>query len=329
MKRLLFSLVVVLALLLAVTSAAQEAADDLDANRALVVNFIEQVFNEGDSAAAGDYVTEAYLQNTPGVESGIAALQASVDMFHAAFPDIQYTVTHLGAEGDLVAARLVITGTQDGEFMGIPASGRRVSAAAINFWRVEDGLLAEHWEVVDTLTFLQQLGVIPGGQEAPEPSAEATEAPAFEVTETAPTADLAAENRAVVEQLYADVLNARDPEAAAGLIAQNFVWNNPFVAPGLEGYQGFYAVIFEAFPDVQREVGVSVADGDLVFVYNTITGTHLGGEQLYGIPPTGNAIRYDSAELFRLEEGLIVEQWDVADIVTLFGQIGLIPAPQG
>lgn len=324
-----FTLVLVLVGLLfgsVMSTSAQATESDTEANKALVLAFIEEVFNEGNVEAAGDYAAPEYIQNTPGAESGLAALQGGVSMFHAAFPDIRYTVTHIGAEGDLVAARLFITGTQDGDFLGMPASGRSVAGSALNFWRVEDGLLVEHWEVVDQFALLQQLGIIPGGVEASSDMVEMTPEPA--ATETVDVEQNRDENRAIIEALFTDVVNVQAADAAEALVAEDFFWHNLFVAPGLEGFQQFYGVIFEAFPDVERTIDVSVVDGDLVFIYNTITGTHLGGEQLYGVPPTGNSINYTSGDVFRVADGKIVEQWDVADYFTLFQQIGLIPAQQ-
>jgi predicted SnoaL-like aldol condensation-catalyzing enzyme len=133
------------------------------------------------------------------------------------------------------------------------------------------------------------------------------------------------ENRETVEAFFDDLVNEQDLEAANDLIAPDFVWNTPFAPPGRDGFVAFYPAIFEAFPDVQRAPELIVSDNDLVFVLNRITGTHLGGEALYGIPPSGNPIDYQSADIFRLDDGVIVELWDVADYLTLFTQIGLLP----
>jgi len=324
-KRFIAILVVLSLVVTVVPSFAQSlSADEAEANKQLVIDFIDVVFNQADVERAAEFASADYIQNT-GMPSGLAVLQGSILVLHTAFPDIQYTLFDIASEGDLVAARLVITGTQEGDFMGIPATDNRVAAATINFWRVEDGLLAEHWEVVDQFSFLGQLGVIPGGAEAP--ALENFGVPYAEQESTEPESDTEA-TREVVEGLYTDVLNARDVEAAADFIGDDYVWYNPFVAPGLEGFQQFYLGIFEAFPDVQREIVLEVVENDLAFVLSTITGTHQGGEQLYGIPPTGNPIEYASADIFRVANGQIVEQWDVGDYVTLFTQIGLIPPMQ-
>jgi predicted ester cyclase len=233
----------------------------------------------------------------------------------------------IGAQEDLVAARLLITGTQDGAFMGLPASGRTVAAPTVNFWRIEDGRLAEHWEVTDGLTFMQQLGVVAGGTPA-DLSFVASLESITEATSNSSDEETLARNSTVVESFFADVINTQNLDAVDSLMAESFVWNSPFVAPGRAGFKGFYPVIYEAFPDVQRTPDLMIADGELVFVLNTITGTHLGGELLYGIPPSGNPINYTSADIFRLLDGQIVELWDVADYLTLYTQIGLISAAQ-
>jgi predicted ester cyclase len=67
-----------------------------------------------------------------------------------------------------------------------------------------------------------------------------------------------------------------------------------------------------------------LAEDDLVWVYNTIAGTHTG-EGFLGLPPTGNKIKYDVVDMFRLRDGKLSEHWDVADTKALFSQVGAIP----
>ena len=69
------------------------------------------------------------------------------------------------------------------------------------------------------------------------------------------------------------------------------------------------------------------AEGDLVFVYSTYTGTHKG-KGLLDLPPTGNRVRYDVVDMFRLRDGKLCENWDVAETKTIFTQMGVIP-PDG
>ena len=65
------------------------------------------------------------------------------------------------AEGDKIVGRVTLTGTHQGELMGIPATGKKVSFSEIHIVRISNGKVVEHWEVADTMSMMQQLGVIP------------------------------------------------------------------------------------------------------------------------------------------------------------------------
>lgn len=87
-------------------------------------------------------------------------------MFFAALPDVRHEIVDLVAEGDRVAIRLHITGTQHGELMGVPPSGKPVDFAAINILRLDGGKVAEQWINADMLAVLQQIGAMPAPQAA-------------------------------------------------------------------------------------------------------------------------------------------------------------------
>ena len=76
-------------------------------------------------------------------------------------------------------------------------------------------------------------------------------------------------------------------------------------------------------PDFRYTLKKIAADGDLVFIHCTTTATHTGGEWL-GIPPSGNKLNFDVVDMFRIQDGLIAEHWDVADTYSLFSQLGKI-----
>lgn len=78
-----------------------------------------------------------------------------------AFPDVLCTVNDIVAEGDKVAARFPLWGTHRGEFMGVPATGRRIEMSGIDIVRFEAGKAAEHWGEFDQVGMFQQLGVVP------------------------------------------------------------------------------------------------------------------------------------------------------------------------
>ena len=78
-----------------------------------------------------------------------------------AYPDLHVRVEDLIAEGDKLVSRNVVTGTQHGEYMGIPPTGRSVTYNEIFIVRFEGGRIAETWGVVDVLAQMKQLGAIP------------------------------------------------------------------------------------------------------------------------------------------------------------------------
>ena len=78
-----------------------------------------------------------------------------------AFPDLRVKVEDLIAEGDKIVGRVTLTGTHQGELMGIPATGKKVSFSEILIVRISNGKAVEQWEVADTMSRMQQLGVIP------------------------------------------------------------------------------------------------------------------------------------------------------------------------
>jgi predicted ester cyclase len=82
----------------------------------------------------------------------------------SAFPDVRMNVEDIIESGDATWARIRITGTNEGEFMGMPATGKSVDFQAVDIVRFnDDGTAAEHWGVTDTMTMMQQLGVVPEG----------------------------------------------------------------------------------------------------------------------------------------------------------------------
>jgi predicted ester cyclase len=78
-----------------------------------------------------------------------------------AFPDGHMTIDDLVVEGDKVVARYTLTGTHKGEFMGIPATNKKVTGWVIEIDRVAGGKCVEGWSRMDTLGLMQQLGVVP------------------------------------------------------------------------------------------------------------------------------------------------------------------------
>lgn len=115
-------------------------------------------------SAAATYVAVDYVDHEPdpSVTTCYADFVASLRALFAAFPDVTYTIEDLASQGDEVWTRTRICGTQTGPFNGIPATGRKICVEAIDIVRIADGLIAEHWGLIDELGLLRQLGALPG-----------------------------------------------------------------------------------------------------------------------------------------------------------------------
>jgi len=92
---------------------------------------------------------------------GLEAWRQFTAPFTEAFPDLRLTIQDIAAEGDTVAARVAFEGTYRGEFQGLPPTGKKVAFSSMEFNRVVDGQVEEHWVEINLLGLVQQLGVTP------------------------------------------------------------------------------------------------------------------------------------------------------------------------
>ena len=132
-------------------------------NVATLERFVEEVINQGQFEAAAELVEENFveLDPFPGQQQGREGLKDVIRMMRIGFPDIHWTVEETIASGDKVVSRFKWTGTQRGEFLGIPATGRKVTVPWVVIDRLNDGKMADSRILMDTLGMMQQLGVIP------------------------------------------------------------------------------------------------------------------------------------------------------------------------
>jgi len=121
--------------------------------------------NSGDIDGFVDLFAEDFVEHEamPGMPPSREGTMQLFKMMHAAFPNMKWDAQEILVDGDKAVARVRFTGTNDGEFMGMPATGRSVSVEAIDIVRFgADGLAVEHWGVLDQMGLMTQLGAIPG-----------------------------------------------------------------------------------------------------------------------------------------------------------------------
>lgn len=92
---------------------------------------------------------------------GLDAFRELIASLRAAFPDLDDTIGDQIAEGDKVVTHWTWTGTHKGEFMGIPATGKKVEVEVVSISHFAGDKVVESWDYVDTLGMMQQLGVVP------------------------------------------------------------------------------------------------------------------------------------------------------------------------
>jgi len=137
-------------------------------NKQLLGRYYEEVLMQGrldvlDTIARADYVEHNPF---PGHGQGLEGLRQRVNTLRTGLKQ-QFTLEHLIAEGDKVAVLWTTRGTQVGEFLGLPPSGKSYTIQGVDIHQLRDGRMAEHWDVVDMYGFLIQIGVVPAPSGAP------------------------------------------------------------------------------------------------------------------------------------------------------------------
>jgi steroid delta-isomerase-like uncharacterized protein len=137
-------------------------------NKAVIRRWIE-AYNQRDLEAEADVLAPGFVAHVPGAPApldleGLEAWRQFTAPFTEAFPDLRLTVEDIAAEGNTVAARVAFHGTHRGEFQGLPPTGKQVAFSSMEFNRVVDGKVEEHWVEINLLGLVQQLGVatVPG-----------------------------------------------------------------------------------------------------------------------------------------------------------------------
>lgn len=121
-----------------------------------------ELLNAGQVEQVGSLVTEGYIEHDPIPGQGTGR-EGAIDRFSIIVSALapHFTIEDVISEADRVVVRWTNAGTHVGEFAGVPATGRSFTIAGIDIYRLESGLLAEHWHVVDQLSMLGQLGLVP------------------------------------------------------------------------------------------------------------------------------------------------------------------------
>jgi predicted ester cyclase len=289
-------------------------------NAALATAYWEEVY-WGDQGTIAEIVApdEIHHWGIAGDTTGFDEFTEQWAVFFAAFPDLEFTVDAVMAEGDMAATLWTATGTQRGEWQGIAPTDREVTWQGVNLFRFECGRIAESWGEADHLGLRQQLGAtdVPMMMAA-TPMAEAS---AMATPAATPCPDDTPEaNLAIVRRWTEDIMSTPNLEALDEIVDPAIMHDGGAfpVAHGAAELEAALGRIIDAFA-VSYIVEQTVASDDLVAVRWSGTGTHAG--EFLGIAPTGNAVDFTGTNVYRLSCGRIVQSWSFTDVLSLLQQV--------
>jgi predicted ester cyclase len=143
--------------------AGRESGTDIEANKDAYRRMVEQVVNKGEFDVVDEIFHPDYVDHAapPGTTPGLAGVKEIFAMFRTGFPDVRFTIDQMVGEGNYVATLVHGEGTQSGQFIQFPPSGKHAVWRSVGVFRVEDGVIREHWGIPDLLGLLTQIGIIP------------------------------------------------------------------------------------------------------------------------------------------------------------------------
>lgn len=125
--------------------------------------FVEFI-NSGDAAIGREVIGDFAVFHVPFAAEpmrGVEGYLGILSMMRSAFSDVRWAIDETIAEGDKIAARFTLTGTHDGTFFGVPATGKSVRVTAINIYHFNDGLIVEEFGMPNVVSILAQIGALP------------------------------------------------------------------------------------------------------------------------------------------------------------------------
>jgi steroid delta-isomerase-like uncharacterized protein len=128
--------------------------------RDLARRWFAEVMNQGNEDVIDEICAPNFVDHDPlpGTGPDRDGIHQFVKQVRSAFPDLETTVDDMLVEGDEIAVRSTFRGTHEGDFMGIPATGKKVEVANYDFVRMENDQAVEHWGTIDSAALMEQLG---------------------------------------------------------------------------------------------------------------------------------------------------------------------------
>ena len=142
--------------------SSQGGSTDEENNKEIIIAFTN-ASNDRNYTAIEQYVAENIIEHRPSVQSGRNSTIQFLQSLANAFPDFHTNIDHIVAEGDRVVVFTTTNGTHEGECVfapGIPPTGKQLSFKTADMYRISNGQLVEHWDVIEILDLMTQIGAI-------------------------------------------------------------------------------------------------------------------------------------------------------------------------
>jgi predicted ester cyclase len=123
------------------------------------------IMSGGDLDELDELMVPGFIDHDPEPDQapGVEGVKEVVRRMRSGFPDMRLTPEAIYTDGDTVIARVRVTGTHNGEYFGIPPTGKSIDITGIDIVRLEEGKAVERWGVFDAVNLMQQLGQVPAG----------------------------------------------------------------------------------------------------------------------------------------------------------------------
>ncbi|HVP26030.1 MAG TPA: ester cyclase [Methanomicrobiales archaeon] len=133
-------------------------------NMEIVRRFFEKGPSSGDLEAAGAILAQDFTLHVPlpAPGPGIEAMNTVITSCRAAFHGLRVTIEDMMADGDRVTCRFTARGVHNGEFMGLPPTGKPIEMTGIEIFRLREGKIVELWGEANLMGLMHQLGILPG-----------------------------------------------------------------------------------------------------------------------------------------------------------------------
>jgi predicted ester cyclase len=145
--------------------SAPTAADQAESKKIEVVKSFYPSLEKGDWSSIEKIMSADFADHNPWTPpSGIVGRDSvlkGMKEFRAAFPDLKFEVMHTAVDGDMVFVHYRFTGSNDGPFMGMPATNKKIDYTGVDLIRMKDTVAAEHWDYGDNVTYMKQMGLMP------------------------------------------------------------------------------------------------------------------------------------------------------------------------